>query len=103
MSPDLAIITLRESVVADERSPSGLKRRERPSHHFASPDAQRSWNAKHAGAVAGAPDAVGVFVIVIGSYRVAAYRAVFALRHGRWPLDHGSRRVPLNLPPTPPA
>ena len=97
MSPDLVILTLRESVVADERSPSGLRWRERPPHHFASPDAQRSWNAKHAGAVAGAPNGDGVFIIEIDKRLVAAYRVAFALRRHRWPLDHGVRRTPSSL------
>lgn len=102
---DIAIITLREALVADERSPSGFTWRERPLHHFQNSSAHAIWNARHAHTPAGSPDtSSGVFMIDIGGHRAAAYRIAFALRTGRWPIGSQRRQAsPPGLPPASPA
>ena len=99
MNADIAIAILRESVVADENAPSGLRWLERPPHHFPNSGAHRAWNARYAGAVAGSPDASGVFGVDLDGHHIVAYRALYALRHHGVADRSGARRSPPSLPP----
>jgi hypothetical protein len=73
-----------------------LRWRTRPREHFASARAWKVWNKLYPGRLAGTPKGRGylsVALVVDGKERrLHVHRVVFALAHGRWPVNQIDHR-----------
>lgn len=104
----LPVDLIRESMELDETSPTFLRWKVRPRHHFATERDWRWWNGRFSNKTAGMVAKIGdtaYYLVGIGGTRYRAHRLVWLLAHGYDPgvgfIDHkngnGLENHPNNL------